>query len=66
VSPIRKRKQDPSTNETIIVDRRLYAVLCHLGARLTSLEQALARLQNNTAATPKRTRKPKSAEAMLG
>jgi hypothetical protein len=60
-----KRKQDPSTTETIIVDRRLWSVLHNMCNRLTSLETAVGRLQN-TAAPPKRTRKPKSAAQTLG
>jgi hypothetical protein len=59
-----KRKQSLDSFEPVVVDRRLYVVLHHLNARLTSVEQALARLQN-TAVPPKRTRsKPKSVAAI--
>jgi hypothetical protein len=57
-----KRKQSLDSFEPVVVDRRLYNVLLHLNARLTSVEQVLAKL-TNSAATPTRGRKPKSAAA---
>jgi cell division protein FtsB len=47
--------------EPVVVDRRLYAVLHHLNARVTSLEQQIAALTNSAPAPKKRTRSQPSA-----
>jgi hypothetical protein len=41
-----------ATHETIVIDRRLFAVLHHLAARLTSIEQQIATITNSAPAPP--------------
>jgi hypothetical protein len=52
-----RRRKPTSDFEPVVVDRRIYAVLVHLGSRVTALEQIII----NQAVPPKRVRKSQSA-----